>query len=327
MNLTTHLDLFSGIGGFAIAAQRAGFQTIGFSEIDSYACKILKRHWPDVQNFGDIKNVTRKAVADAKCVRQSQSQGSESDERRRVGNGGEQTGRGYGSLVDIITGGFPCQPFSFAGKRRGKEDHRSLWPEMLRVIDECRPRWVLGENVVGIVSMELDNVLSDLENIGYSARPIVIPACAVDARHRRNRVWIMAHSEREGSNQRFDTSMQRGWSEESSGSLANTNEPGSQGRNIEELQERGCERTSREGGTSVPITARQLSHRSGESRNWSEQSSDCCEWLPEPAVGRVADGIPNRSHRLKGLGNAIVPQVAEIILRGMADAFQSSLPS
>ena len=153
----THLDLFSGIGGFALAAASAGFKTIGFSEIEPYACSILKQNWPDVPNHGDIRNIK-------------------------------------GIRADLVTGGFPCQPFSHAGKRRGTQDDRHLWPEMLRVIEDARPAWVLGENVAGIIGMELDGVLADLESLGYAAWPLVIPACATDARHRRDRVWITAYS-------------------------------------------------------------------------------------------------------------------------------------
>lgn len=160
-----HLDLFSGIGGFALAAGWAGFRTIGFSEINPYASQVLKRHWPNVKNYGDIKNI----------------KGSDLP------------------AIDLITGGFPCQPFSVAGKRRGKEDDRHLWPEMLRVIQECKPTWVLGENVAGIVNMELESVLSDLEGLGYEVQPVIIPACAVDScPHRRDRVWIIAHSKCQG---------------------------------------------------------------------------------------------------------------------------------
>jgi DNA (cytosine-5)-methyltransferase 1 len=144
----THLDLFSGIGGFALAAASAGFQTIGFSEIEPYACKILKHHWPHVPNYGDIRNI-------------------------------------QGVRADLVTGGFPCQPYSLAGQRRGASDDRALWPEMLRVIDESKPVWILGENVAGIISMDLDQVLSDLEHLGYSAWAIGVPACALGAEHRR----------------------------------------------------------------------------------------------------------------------------------------------
>ncbi len=156
----THLDLFSGIGGFALAAQAAGFTTIGFSEIEPYACGILNRHWPNVPNFGDIRNI--------RAVR-----------------------------ADLVTGGFPCQPFSraSAGKRKGKEDDRYLWPEMLRVIAESGANWVLGENVAGLDGMALCEVVSDLEALGYTvAPPLEIPACALGHDHRRERLWILAHA-------------------------------------------------------------------------------------------------------------------------------------
>lgn len=153
----THLDLFSGIGGFSIAFESAGFNTIGFSEIEPTACRVLKRNWPHTPNLGDIRTIR-------------------------------------GVRADVVTGGFPCQPFSQAGKRRGKDDDRFLWPEMLRVITESRAAAILGENVAGITGMELDGVLSSLESIGYSARAFDIPASAVCAPHIRRRVWIVAYS-------------------------------------------------------------------------------------------------------------------------------------
>jgi len=205
----THLDLFSGIGGFAIAASLAGFKTVGFCENNIYAQKIL------IKNFHAIMadpNGDRCSWCDEVCRRDLEK--SEKEQKRRApgcGRPAEHLVRGscppilHGDIrqlsggdyagASLITGGFPCQPFSVAGKRRGTADDRALWPEMLRVIDEARPHWVLAENVTGIISMELDRVLSDMESIGYAAWPLVIPACSVDAKHRRDRVWIVANSE------------------------------------------------------------------------------------------------------------------------------------
>ena len=161
----THLSLFSGIGGLDLAAEMAGFRTVGQCEWADYPTKILKKHWPDVPRWQDIRTLTGESFY-------------------------EKTGM---RTVDVISGGFPCQPFSVAGKRRGKEDDRYLWPEMLRVISELRPTWVVGENVAGIVNMALDQVYTDLENEGYAVRALIIPACAVDAPHRRDRCAIVAH--------------------------------------------------------------------------------------------------------------------------------------
>src|SRR5262245_11546836 len=184
----THIDLFSGIGGFALAAQWAGFKTVCFVEIDEYCQEIIKK------NFG--------AVADTERKRFSNSTGGM--DSGFVGHCGTIysdirtfNGTAYRGAA-LLTGGFPCQPFSQAGKRRGKEDDRYLWPEMLRVIQESKPHWVLAENVAGIVNMELDGVLSDLEGEGYECQAFIIPACAIDARHRRDRVWIVGHAEQRG---------------------------------------------------------------------------------------------------------------------------------
>ena len=262
----THLDLFSGIGGFALAAQRAGYQTIGFSEINPYACKLLKRHWPNVPNYGDIRNV---------C----------------------------GIRCDLLTGGFPCQPYSLAGKRRGSADDRALWPEMCRVVAESRPRWVLGENVPGIINLELDRVLSDLENLGYSAWPLVLPACATDAKHRRDRVWIVAHNQSSsGMQSSHETNPSTSCRESRNGpecSGANVADAASSRRNERHPNARGNGE-----GAAAP-------------EEWP-RPTDYHRWPAEPGMGRVAHGIPNWTHRIQGLGNAIVPQIAETLIRIMA---------
>lgn len=160
----THASLFSGIGGFDLAAEWAGWTNVFNCEIDPFCRRVLAYHFPKALQYEDIK------TTDFRPLR-----------------GG----------VDVLTGGFPCQPFSLAGKRKGTDDNRYLWPEMLRAIRELAPRWVVGENVFGIVNwsdgLVFEQVCADLENEGYEVQPYLIPACAVDAPHRRDRVWFVAH--------------------------------------------------------------------------------------------------------------------------------------
>lgn len=153
-------SLFSGIGAMDYGLQRAGMKIAWQVEINDFCRAVLEKHWPDVPKYKDIREVKPDEL----------------------------------EPVDLICGGFPCQPFSAAGKRRGTADDRYLWPEMFRVIKALRPRWVLGENVAGIVNLALDTVLSDLESEGYETATFIIPACAVGAPHRRDRVWIVAYS-------------------------------------------------------------------------------------------------------------------------------------
>ncbi len=328
-----HLDLFSGIGGFALAAKWNGLQTIGFSEIEPYACKILKRHWPEVPNFGDIRNVTREVVADAARLGEREPP-NEADAiatggraRHESRNGGEHAGTST-SLVDLITGGFPCQPFSVAGKQRGAKDDRHLWPEMCRVIAEARPAWVLGENVPGIIGMALDGVLTDLEHLGYSCWPVVVPACAVDARHRRDRVWIVgwnADSMRCRWNGREKRTFQNENTDANRVREAVADVRGTESGGIPSIGRQEISAPRRDGKNMADAASKQtggIQQRPipANSRAGSHRPSEAACWPTEPGVGRVVNGLPNRTHRLKGLGNAIVPQVAANLIRWMLES-------
>lgn len=176
-----HASLFSGIGGFDLAAEWMGWENIFNCEWDTYCQQILKQHFPNAKQHGDITKTDFNV---------------------------------YRGQIDILTGGFPCQPFSQAGKRKGTEDDRYLWPEMLRAIREIKPTYIVGENVGGLVTWDnglvLEQVLSDLENEGYEAGAYIIPACAVNASHRRDRVWIIADTSGKRCKRRFRQT-KKGW--------------------------------------------------------------------------------------------------------------------
>ena len=258
------LDLFSGIGGFSLGLERTcGFETVAFCEIEPFPRAVLKKHWPDVPCFEDVRKLGRKDI-----------DGS----------------------IDVICGGYPCQPFSHAGQRKGSEDDRHLWPEVNRLLAEFRPTWFIGENVAGHICMGLDDVLSDLEGKGYTARTFVIPACALNAKHRRDRTWIVANCAIKGleGQQRPVIEGSRNGFANSSQNVANT------------------------------ISRRQQGQRKFEQSINTEAAEDgqatgpfngCIGsiWRIEPDVGRVANGVPRRVDRLKALGNAVVPQIPEII--------------
>ena len=305
MNERTHLDLFSGIGGFALAAKWNGFRTVGFCDNEPYAQAVLRKHWPDVPIHDDIRKVRGDLYAG----------------------------------VTLLTGGFPCQPFSVAGKQRGKTDDRYLWPEMLRVIREAGPTWIVGENVAGIVNMALDQVHADLEAEGYEVESVIIPACAVDAPHKRDQVWIVAHAKggkRGGLQNASSTQGPQSGDQllrDKSGLprklcskyLANSNAE-------RKLQQK---RNFKKFGSRISDSSKNVAHPEGigVQGQWpcriekpqphgcssiplrkSERSKQA-QWLPEPNVDRVVDGLPNRVGRIRGLGNAIVPQVAAEIIR------------
>lgn len=268
------ISLFAGIGGFDLGLERAGMQCVGQVEINPFCQRVLAHHWPEVKRIGDIRNV----------------------------NGTE-----FGA-VDLVCGGFPCQPFSHAGKRRGKEDDRYLWPEMLRVIKAYRPAWVLGENVAGIVSMALDTVLSDLEAQGYQCEAFIIPACAVDAKHERKRVYIVARRRCEAMD---DTESRRCgfWNASHVRTVKrDVNTPADAGEIVADTERVDGNGTRFDSGSILGQRSR------------TTEIQQPCRWLPEPGVGRVANGVPGRVDRLRSLGNAVVPQVVEVIGRAIRRA-------
>ena len=288
-----HGALFNGIGGFPLAAAWNNIETVWHSEIDQFCNKVMDKHFPHSENLGDIKNVTK------------------------------QTARS----IDILSGGFPCQPYSLAGKRKGDQDDRALWKEMFRVIQELKPTWVIGENVPGIIGMVLDNVLADLASEGYESQTFIIPACGKGAWHRRNRVWIISYNEKQRKrrlsiqqrnkgqegintnrqNKKYVTNTDSIGISQSSERITSefTNKNGKKGRiSTDTKSKRQSGRNLRDdtGNKSENIESRDQSRSKTFKYLW--------EWESEPRMGRVADGISNRVDRLKSLGNAIVPQVA-----------------
>lgn len=284
------LDLFSGIGGFSLGLERSGMRTVAFCESDEFCRAVLKKNWPNIPCHDDIKKLGAKDV----------------------------------EPVELICGGYPCQPFSLAGKRGGEEDDRHLWPEMRRLIAELRPNWVIGENVAGHVSMGLDNVLSDLEALGYACQSFVVPACAVDAKHRRDRVWVIANTsceQHQGDSAAIRRATSEGFYKDVVADVdierrhGRSTEHGAQGRSEFKRNDSAWpdpNTKSRADGICVPkpIDGQEQEFGKGALGVWRE-------WPPEPRVGRVAHGIPGRVDRIKGLGNAVVPQIPELIGRAI----------
>lgn len=276
-----HGSLFSGIGGFDLAAQWAGWDNMFQVEIDPFCRKVLKKNFPNVAKYEDIK---------------------------------EFDGKKYANTIDVISGGFPCQPFSIAGKQRGKKDDRYIWPEMLRVISAIRPNWVIGENVTGIINMELDQVLSDLENTGYTCQSFIIPACAKNAPHRRDRVWIVANRSIKNDRKYLREKKKRQVPE-----LGNsieqrdvTNSNGLNGNNAGHGSSKVSQLKKAEICRLQAGTNQSKRLRNGRwNKPWLEVATILC---------RMDDGLPGRMdkvNRLKSLGNAIVPQIVFQIMQAI----------
>ena len=314
MKKLSHVSLFSGIGGIDIATEWAGFQTICFVENNTYCQKVLKKHWPDVPIIGDVKDVTKEKIMAYTINRRCQ-------ERRPESNGSDihsgdenirpevEELRGDRNGITLLSGGFPCQPHSVAGKHTGSVDERNLWPEFRRIIGEIKPRWVLAENVPGIFSSDagrfFGTILDDLAKMGYSTGWATYGAVDVGALHRRNRVFIVAYSTNSGSG--VGVRGKRAWQEIDEGRQGfPQSEPSQTGDVADTNRER-------------PQGHRGLPECGGEWFTWKGGTALESIWKSEPNVGRVAHGIPSRVDRLKCLGNAVVPQQIYPILKAIAD--------
>jgi DNA (cytosine-5)-methyltransferase 1 len=276
-------SLFAGIGGFDLGLERAGMRVIWQSEIDPYASAVLRKHWPEVPNVGDIRSIRAGTV----------------------------------ERPDVLCGGFPCQPFSHAGKQRGADDDRHLWPEMCRVIGDLRPAWVLGENVAGIIRMELDQVLFDLDALGYATRVFAIPAAGVDAPHRRERIWIVSCDRDRDRESTLPVDAEVAGLR---GTVADADLKGLEGWDRARVPERADQWPV--GPSGAWHVSDDGSRRGEGSRSEVSRRPEPSRWLPEPDVGRVAHGIPRRMDRLRCLGNAVVPQVVEVIGRAIVEAHE-----
>ena len=284
----THASLFSGIGGFDLAAQWAGFTNVFHVERDPFCQRLLRYHFPESKKYSDVTTFD---------------------------------GLPYRGAIDILTGGFPCQPFSTAGQRRGTADDRYLWPEMLRIIREIRPRYVVGENVRGLVNwsegLVFNTVLSDLESEGYETASFILPACSVNAPHRRDRVWIVAHANN-GGRPCDPVPAGRAQPQELHDALRYATQPNSYQRFKGRLHEVGQQQA-----------VQHLSVRDARSYGWEA-------WQNFPTQSPVCggdDGLPRqldgttfpkwRGESIKGYGNAVVPQIPYLIFQSILEAESS----
>lgn len=315
MSKPTVGSLFSGIGGMDLGLERAGFEVIWQSEIDPYASRVLKKHWPDVPNLGDIRTIDWSGV----------------------------------ERPDLVCGGFPCQDISYAGKGAGLDGERSgLWWEFARAVRHLGPDCVLVENVAALLTRGLDAVLGTLASLGYDAEWGVLPAAAFGAPHIRERVFLLAYAQRAERGplaesgfrleRRHSIGLQAGRNQENPA-------PGNGRQDVADAQSLGCRKgrpgrtvAHGEGGGRAAFPAVSDAHeprpqgrRFGLDETPPQRQAppilgsdpprrDCPWWVTEPNVGRVADGVPSRVDRLRGLGNAVVPQVAEWIGRRILES-------
>ena len=312
-----HISLFSGIGGFDLAAQWMGWTNVASCEIAEFPRKVLQHHFPDAYHHDDIKTLSYEKI--------------DQELKKRFGT--------HWRTDDIVlSGGFPCQPYSLAGKRLGKEDDRHLWPEMLRCIREIQPKWVVGENVRGLTNWNggvvFDEVQSDLEAQGYEVQAYVLPACAVNAPHRRDRVWFIAHASDPASDRR----QRAGEGFEVEKGLQPR--PGTTGElegGFERLRRKRDAPDPRSVGMSGQPTDPGTSEKTGQGRESVAQDGNTWnvrrwEGFPttQPAIRRGDDGLSSRldgisifskwrNESIKAYGNAVVPQVVYEIFKAIQE--------
>lgn len=274
-----HLGLFEGIGGFSLAARWMGWETKAWCEWNPFGQQVLKYHFPEAVGHGDITKTDFTP---------------------------------YANTIDVLTGGFPCQPFSVAGDQQGTTDDRFLWPEMLRAIKEVRPRWIVGENVSGIIKMALDQVLTDLENAGYTTETYHIPACGIGAPHQRFRIWIVAHCNDRQHKHEEEQVQARG----NSVNNLHRDAADTSSKQLQGSQQFGSLRSARS-------PERESGQFSGSVRSQWEQ------FPTQPPLCNGNDGISAgldttalsfskwRNESIKAGGNAIVPQVAYEIFKAI----------
>lgn len=294
-NSIVHLDLFSGIGGFSLAVNKVwpGAEHI-FCEIGTFPRKILRKHWPGAKIYEDIRDLNGKEIG----------------------------------TIDILSAGVPCQPASIAGKRRGTKDDRWLWPESLRILRETKPTWAIFENPYGILTLEkglvFEGLLLEMEGEGYAVQSYIIPACAVGAPHKRDRVWIVAHASNSGT----EKVCQR---EKSTYEVVangdNVSDPAGIGRKgkCRERKEGTSEHCKTSSDSNIEGLQGTTQGKFGSVQEKNGKYEGCPfnggvaeawrKWPTQSPVCGRNDGIPNRIHRLRALGNAIVPQVAEELFR------------
>ena len=286
-----HISLFSGIGGFDLAAEWAGWTNVASCEIADFGNKVLEYYWPKAYHHRDIHTLTGQIL--------------KNEIQQRFGSDWKADGT-------VLTGGFPCQPYSTAGKRLGKEDERHLWPEMLRVIREVQPDWIVGENVRGLVSwsggLVFEEVWSELEAIGYEVQPFILPAASVNTPHKRERVWYIAHSDC----RRFERTETQRWNGKYAEWGSSVDATNGNNERLEGGEDKRSIRSSR---------TNQYKQPSGFLRpNWDKFSTKSEVCSRNDGFSERLDSItfPKwRNESIKAGGNAIVPQVAYQIFKAI----------
>jgi len=272
------LDLFSGIGGFSLGLEKTGgFKTVAFCEVNEKARMVLAKHWPDIPIYNDVKEITNERL------------------------------KAEGIVPDVITGGFPCQDISVAGKGEGLSGERSgLWFEFARIIREVGPRWVIIENVSILRSRGLLTILQNLSEIGYDAEWHCITASHVGAPHQRDRIWILGYPHGQQVNPVLNGSRSQGSSKATSTrplyvshTSGGNNVADTQSKRVQGYGSGGEQESYPHAGQEVPLC--------------SSEGQESTFWEVEPDVGRVVDGVPGRVDRLKQLGNSVVPQIPQLL--------------